>query len=72
MTTPKPGYLTTEFWVAVLTNVGVVVAALAGNLPPRYAAIAAAVSTSAYAIARGLAKLSTPNVPSTPPTPPAA
>jgi hypothetical protein len=52
----KPGYKTTEFWVALLTIVGATVAALAGNLSPKYAALAAAVSTAAYAVARGLAK----------------
>jgi len=58
--TLKPGWKTTELWVAVLTDVGIVVAALAGNLSPHYAAIATAVSSSAYAIARGLAKLNPP------------
>ena len=52
----KPGFKTTEFAITVLTDVGIVAAALAGNLTPRWAAIAAAVSTSAYALARGLAK----------------
>lgn len=51
------GYKTTEFWVTVLTIVGLVVAAVAAPLSPRYAAIGAAVSAAAYSIARGLAKL---------------
>lgn len=58
-----PGYKTTEFLVVVLTNVGAVVAAAAGWLPPRYAALASAVSTAAYALARGLAKQTQPNNP---------
>lgn len=53
----KPGYKTTEFVVTVLTALGALVAAISDQLPPRYAAIAAAASTGAYAVARGLAKL---------------
>ena len=56
----KPGYKTTEFYVALLTIVGATIAALAGNLSPKYAALAAAISTAAYAIARGLAKTPSP------------
>lgn len=52
----KPGWQTTEFWVTVATDVGAVTAALAGGLPAQWAATVAAVSTTAYAIARGLAK----------------
>jgi predicted acyltransferase len=64
MMTYKPGYRTTEFAVTVLTAVGALAAALAGQLSPRWAAIAAAVSVAAYAISRGLAKLAAPpNVP---------
>lgn len=56
----KPGYKTTEFLIVVLTNVGLILAASASWLPPRYAAFGAAVSTAAYAVARGLAKLNPP------------
>jgi hypothetical protein len=52
------GFRSTEFWATVATNVGVVAAASAGALSPRYAAIASAVSVAAYSIARGLAKIS--------------
>ena len=52
----KPGYKTTELFVAVLTDVGVLAAALQGSLPAKWAAVAAAVSTAAYSIARGIAK----------------
>lgn len=38
------------------TIVGVVGTALAGTLPPKWAAIAATIGASAYAIGRGLAK----------------
>ena len=56
----KPGYRTTEFWVSVLTVIGLVVAAATTALPDRYAAIGSAISAGAYAIARGLAKLNPP------------
>lgn len=65
---PKPGHKTTEFALTVLTTIGLLAAALAGQLTPRYAAIATAVSVGAYAIARGLAKLGPTTVIT--PTPP--
>lgn len=67
--TLKPGYQTTEFLIVVLTNIGLVLASSASWLPPRYAAIGAAVSSAAYALARGLAKLNPPKD-STPAPPP--
>ena len=56
----KPGYKTTEFAVVVLTDIGIVAGALAGNLSPHYAAMATAIASGAYAVARGLAKLYPP------------
>lgn len=56
----KRGYLTTEFWVLVITNVAVLAASLAEALPAKYAALFAAVSTSLYAVSRGVAKLTLP------------
>lgn len=60
MTTPhkvvKPGYLTTEFWVTVATDVGAIAAASANVFPDRYAGLLVAVSTFAYSISRGLTK----------------
>lgn len=56
----KPGIKTTEFWTTIATNVGIVSAAMAGVLSPRYAAVASAVSVAAYNVARGLAKLNQP------------
>jgi hypothetical protein len=53
----KPGYKTTEFWVALLVIVGSFVATLAGNLPDRYAALASSVAGGLYALSRGLAKV---------------
>jgi hypothetical protein len=65
MTTPAPaaapvksGWKTTEFYVTVFAIVGLVVSSLAASLSPKYAAIGASVSAAAYAISRGLAKLS--------------
>ena len=56
----KPGHKTTEFVITVLTDIGLLAAAVQGSLSPRYAALAAAVSTAAYSIARGLTKLHGP------------
>lgn len=56
----KPGIRTTEFWITVATGGGSLIASASGWLPPRYAAIATAVSGAAYALARGLAKLQAP------------
>jgi uncharacterized membrane protein YjjB (DUF3815 family) len=56
----KPGYKTTEFLTIVAVIVGAVAFAIADKLPPRYAAIAAAVSAGAYAVSRGLAKVYPP------------
>lgn len=52
----KTGWQTTEFWVTVATDVGALAAALSGSLPPKWAAIAASVSTLAYSLSRGLTK----------------
>lgn len=56
----KHGLRTTEFWVTVLTDLGLLAAALADALPARWAAVAAAVSTVGYSLARGLAKVTVP------------
>jgi dihydrodipicolinate synthase/N-acetylneuraminate lyase len=64
----KPGYKTTEFFVTLLAGVGATVAAAANWLPPRYAAIAAAVSAGAYAVSRGLAKMFPPPAVTPPPS----
>jgi len=52
----KAGVKTTEFWTTVLVGIGTVAAALAGELAPRYAAIASAISVAAYAISRAITK----------------
>lgn len=50
------GLKTTELWLTVATDIGVLTSALAGALPPKWAAVAAAVANVAYAISRGIAK----------------
>lgn len=52
----KAGLKTTELWLTLATNVGIVASALAGALTPKWAAVAAAVATASYSLARGLAK----------------
>lgn len=52
----KPGQKTTEFLIAVATSVGNLIAALAGELPPKYAGIISGIVAAGYAVARGLAK----------------
>lgn len=56
----KSGWKTTEFWVTTLSVVGLVASSIGASLSPRYAALGAAISASAYAISRGLAKLNPP------------
>ena len=56
----KPGYKTTEFIVSVLTALGALLASLVGELSPKYAALASAISLGAYSVSRGLAKMYPP------------
>jgi hypothetical protein len=62
----KPGWQTTEFIATVATAVGLIFASSANWLPPRYAALGAAISAGAYAVSRGLAKINPPKDSSTP------
>jgi hypothetical protein len=52
----KPGYKTTEFYVALAPIVGSFLAALLGELPDKYAALSSAISAVGYAFARGFTK----------------
>jgi hypothetical protein len=52
----RPGIKTSELWLTVATNVGLLASALAQALPPRWAAIGSAVATACYALSRGLTK----------------
>jgi hypothetical protein len=51
-----PGEKTTEFWMAILVKVAVLVGALLGQIPWDTAAGAIAVTAGGYAVGRGLAK----------------
>lgn len=61
----KTGWKTTEFWLAVLSNVATVVPALGGLIPPEKAATLLAVVNGLYGIVRALTKASA--LPATPP-----
>ena len=54
---PTPGWRTSEFYVTSLTILAVVAGALVGVLPGQASAYALGISSGAYAVARGLAKL---------------
>ena len=50
------GLKTTELWLTVATDIGLLASALAGALPPKWAAVCAAIANVAYGVSRGLAK----------------
>ena len=52
----KPGLKTSEFIVTILVCIGSIGASLAGILDPKWAMVAAHISTVAYTLSRGLAK----------------
>lgn len=54
--TPKPGYLTTEFWVAIFAQGAAVVAAFQGLLDGIDFAILSGAVSSFYSLARGITK----------------
>jgi len=62
----KPGIYTTEFWIIVLTALGMVLAGAQDWIPAKWAGILTAASAAAYAIARGLAKQGVAADPRTP------
>lgn len=51
------GLRSTELWLTVATNVALTASALAGALPPKWAAVSASVASAAYAVSRGIAKV---------------
>jgi hypothetical protein len=55
-TTVKPGIKTTELWLTVLVEIGILATSIASYLPPKWASIDAAVAAGAYALSRGNAK----------------
>lgn len=52
----KPGVRTTEFWLAVTTNVVAIVSMVAQVLPPKYGVPVMAAINGLYAIMRALTK----------------
>lgn len=52
----KAGIKTTEFWMTIVTIVASAAATLQDILDPKYAAIAAAISSVGYSISRSLVK----------------
>lgn len=58
----KPGIQTTEFWFALGVNLATMIdmTGVASYLPDKYAALAFTVVNAAYALSRGLAKLTQP------------
>lgn len=55
----KPGYKTTEFWVAIITSGLTWIGDFAGALPPEKAVYVTGGIAAFYAIARGIAKAGT-------------
>lgn len=53
----KPGQKTTEFLLTVATSLGVVFAAIVGELPPGQSAKVTGFMVSAYAICRAVVKV---------------
>lgn len=52
----KPGWQTTEFWMALVTQAGAVIAALQGLLDGTDFALLMGAATAFYSTARGIAK----------------
>lgn len=52
----KPGLMTTEFWVTVLSNLMSIVTMVAGWLPPEIGGTIMTFVNAAYTISRGMAK----------------
>lgn len=53
---PKPGYKTTEFWLAIATNVAAIGGMVADALPPKYGVPVMAAVNAVYAVARAYTK----------------
>lgn len=54
----KKFWRTSEFWISTLTTIGAVAGAVVGFVPVAIGTAVAGVSGAAYAIARGLSKVS--------------
>jgi len=51
-----PGWKTTEFWLNVATQIGTLWGAVAGFIPPKYAAIISTAGIAVYTVARTVLK----------------
>ena len=51
-----PGYKTTEFYLHIATQIGILWGAVQGFVPPKYAVIVSVVGASVYNIGRVIAK----------------
>ena len=54
-----PGWKTTEFWLNVATQIGTLWGAVAGFIPPKYAAMISTVGIAVYTVARTILKATT-------------
>lgn len=54
--TSKPGWKSTEFWLNVATQIGTLWGAVAGFIPPKYAAIISTAGIAVYTVARTILK----------------
>lgn len=52
----KPGWKSSEFYLNLAGQIGVLWGAVAGFIPPKYAAIIAVAGTAIYTVARTIAK----------------
>lgn len=54
----KPGYLSSEFWVSIITGIYMVMntTGIVNQIPDRYAGIGLAIVTALYTVSRGQAK----------------
>ena len=61
----KPAYLTTEFWVSILTGLYMVAntTGAVDQIPKTWSGIALAIVGAAYAVSRGQAKQGVPYTP---------
>lgn len=51
-----PGYKTTEFWMHLASQAGILWGAVSGFVPPKWAAIISVVGISVYNVGRTIAK----------------
>ncbi len=56
MNTGTPGWKTSEFWMQLASQAGVLWAAVQGFIPPKYAAIITVVGTAVYTVSRTIYK----------------